>query len=154
MKHLKRKFKQITSLALIFPPLPNLRCSGLGVVLKKDRGWRLIYHLSAPTYNSINDPTTYSLQYSTIDDAIKIFHEVGRGALLAKADLKNAFRLCPVRLEDWHLLEIHWQGNYYVDTCLPFGLRSAPFLFNMVADVLEWILRYHSHLQVLLPLLR
>ena len=24
-----------------------------------------------------------------------------------------------------------WQGKYYVDTCLPFGLRSVPFLFNL-----------------------
>ena len=27
-----------------------------------------------------------------------------------------------------------------MDKCLPFGLRSAPFLFNMVADALQWIL--------------
>ena len=33
----------------------------------------------------------------------KLCHEVGPGALLAKVDLKNAFRLCPVRPEDWHL---------------------------------------------------
>lgn len=132
------------------PPFVNLRCSGLGVVPKKDGGWRLIYHLSAPTNQSINDyidPTTYSLQYSTIDDAIKICHEVGKGALLAKVDLKNAFRLCPVRPDDWHLLGICWRGQFYVDKCLPFGLRSAPFLFNMVADSLEWILRYHFHQQ-------
>ena len=93
-----------------FLPLPNLTCSGLGVVPKKDEGWHLIYHLSAPTNNSINDLidcNTYSLQYSTVDDAIKICHEVGKGALLAKVDLKNAFRLCPVRYEDWHLLGIH-----------------------------------------------
>ena len=86
-----------------FPPFHNLRCSGLGVVPKKDGGWRLIYHLSAPTNQSINDyidPTTYSLQYSTIDDAIKMCHKVGKGALLDKVDLKNAFRLCPVRPDD------------------------------------------------------
>ena len=59
---------------------------------------------------------------------------------MAKVDLKNAFRLCPVRPADWHLLGIHWRERYYVDKCLPFGLRSAPFLFNMVADALQWIL--------------
>ena len=64
-------------------------------------------------------------------------HRVGPGTLLAKVDLKNAFRLCPVRPEDWHLLGIRWRGQYYVDKCLPFGLRSAPFLFNMVAEALE-----------------
>ena len=37
------------------PPLPNLRCSGMGVVPQKDGGWRVIYHLSAPPGNSIND---------------------------------------------------------------------------------------------------
>ena len=35
------------------PPLPSLRCSGLGVVPKKDSTWRVIYHLSAPHSRSI-----------------------------------------------------------------------------------------------------
>ena len=148
MRHLKKRYKQTKLQVLTFPPpLPNLRCSGLGVVPKKDGGWRLIYHLSASTNNSINDYidlTTYSLQYSTIDDAIKICHEVGKGALLAKVDFKNAFRLCPVRPDDWR---IHWWGKFNVDKCLPLGLCSAPFLFNMVADSLEWILRYYFHQQ-------
>ena len=126
------------------PPYSNLRCSGVGVVPKKDGGWRFINHLSAPPDNSINDfidPTECSLQYATIDDAIRICHSLGQGALMAKVDLKNAFRLCPVRQKDWHLLGVHWHGKYYVDKCLPFGLRSAPCLFNMVADAMEWILR-------------
>ena len=59
-----------------------------------DGGWHLIYHLSPPpTNNSINDyidPASYSSQYTTIVDAIKICYEVGRGVLLAKVDLKNA----------------------------------------------------------------
>ena len=38
-----------------FPPLPNLRCSSLGAIPKHDGGWRMIYHLSAPTGSSIND---------------------------------------------------------------------------------------------------
>ena len=35
---------------------------------------------------------------------------------------------------------MEWQGAVYIDTCLPFGLRSAPKLFNVLADFLEWIL--------------
>ena len=129
------------------PPYSNLRCSGIGVVPKKDGGWRLINHLSAPSDSSINDyidAKDFSLQYATIDDAIKICHTLGKGALMAKVDLKNAFRLCPVRPEDWHLLGIHWQGKYYIDKCLPFGLRLSPYLFNMVADALEWILQHSA----------
>ncbi len=65
-------------------PYTNIRCSGLGVVPKKDGTWRLIYHLSAPIGNSINDyidPLEFSLQYSTVDDAIAICHRLGKGAL-------------------------------------------------------------------------
>jgi len=32
-------------------------------------------------------------------------------------------------------------GAVYVDTALPFGLRSAPKIFTAVADAVEWILR-------------
>ena len=66
---------------------------------------------------------------------------------MAKVVLKNAFRLYPVRQEDWHLLGIHWRNQYYVDKGLPFGLRSAPYLFNMVTDALEWILIHHFGVQ-------
>ena len=129
-----------------YPPYQNLRCSGLGVVPKSDGSWRLIYHISAPIGNSINDIIEYLLQYSTIDDAITICHSLGPGALMSKVDLKSAFRLCPVHPDDWQLLGIHWQGRYYIDKCLPFGLRSAPYLFNMVTDTIQWIL--HCHFQV------
>ena len=59
------------------PPLPNLRCSGLGAVPKKDGDWRVIYHLSAPPGSSINDfidPNAFSLHYCTIDAAIAILN--------------------------------------------------------------------------------
>lgn len=136
-----------------YPPLPNLRCSGLGVVPKKDGSWRLIYHLSAPHGSSINDfidPESYSLSYCTIDDAIAIVTKLGPGTLMGKIDLKNAFRLCPVSKEDWPLLGIYWRGNYYIDKCLPFGLRSAPYLFNLLASGLEWILIHNYGLEWLL----
>ena len=35
------------------PPLSNFRTSGLGLVPKRDGGWRVIYHLSAPVGLSI-----------------------------------------------------------------------------------------------------
>ena len=84
------------------PPYPNLRIF-FGVVPKKDGSWRLIYNLSAPIGNSINDfidPVHYSLQYATIDDATNICHHLGKNALLAKVDIKNAFRLCSINRHD------------------------------------------------------
>ena len=35
---------------------------------------------------------------------------------------------------------MRWRHQIFIDTCLPFGLRSAPKLFNVLADLLSWIL--------------
>lgn len=135
------------------PPLPHFRCSGLGLVPKHDGGWRIIYHLSAPLGHSINDfidSDRFTLSYCSIDDAFSIINQIGRGALMSKIDLKNAFRLIPVRSQDWNLLGICWRKQYYFDTCLPFGLRSAPFLFNQLASAIHWIAQYNYSVRHLL----
>lgn len=126
------------------PPFQPFHCSGLGTVPKGDGTWRVITHLSAPDGLSINDhidPESVSLSYTTVDEAIAMAQQLGQGTLLAKIDLKSAFRQCPVRPADWHLLGLYWRGRYYYDKCLPFGLRSSPFLFNTVATALEYIFR-------------
>jgi hypothetical protein len=33
-----------------------------------------------------------------------------------------------------------WNGVYYKENCLPFGLATAPILFNLFAEALHWIL--------------
>ena len=65
---------------------------------------------------------------------------VGTASMLAKIDVKHAFRLCPVRKADWPLLCYFWLGAYFVDTRLPFGSRSSPAIFNNFADLLAWVL--------------
>ena len=62
---------------------------------------------------------------------------LGRGAVLAKLDVKAAYRLIPVHPDNRRLLGFEWQGSHYVDGMLPFGLRSAPIIFTAVADAME-----------------
>ena len=155
MQRSKRSVKPDESSVLLtnHPPPPNFRTSGLGLVPKHDGGWRIIYHLSAPFAQSINDfidPELYSLSYCTIDDAYAILNNLGPGALMSKIDLKNAFRLIPVRPEDWNLLGICWRQQFFIDTCLPFGLRSAPYLFNQLSIAIHWILHHSYGVQHLL----
>ena len=69
---------------------------------------------------------------------------------MAKQDIKHAFRLCPVRLEDRKVLGIHWNGQFNVDLRLPFGLRSSPYLFNRLADAFQWILTHNYNIQDLM----
>ena len=70
------------------------------------------------------------LCYASFDEALTLVARHGQKALMAKLDIKHTFCLCPVRLEDRKLLGIHWQGKFYIDLHLPFGLRSSPYLFN------------------------
>ena len=66
--------------------------------------------------------------------------QVGQGALLVKADIKEAYRNIPVHPEDQQLLGIRWNGWVYIDRVLPFGLRSAPKIFSAVADAAQWMM--------------
>ena len=75
---------------------------------------------------------------------------VGRGALLTKLNVRNAFRLIPISPDDWRLLSIHWQYQYYFQKMLPFGLRSSPFIFNQVAEAIEWILRHQFAIPIIM----
>ena len=104
--------------------------------------WRLIVDLSFPNGRSVNDgipKTLCSLSYITVDNAIDEICRVGPNCLLAKIDVKSVFRLLPVHPADRHLLGMEWRDLVYVDNCLPFGLRSAPRLLNLLAELLSWI---------------
>ena len=81
-----------------------------------------------------------SLSYMSVDIA-KVVVQMGPGALLGKTDVQSAYRIIPVHPEDRWLLDMQWQGRVYVDTCLPFDLRSAPIIFTAVVDALEWIVK-------------
>ena len=85
-----------------------------------------------------------SCQYSTVADAARQVLAVGRGTLLAKMDIKHAYRNIPVAPEDRFLLGFQWNGRAFIETVLPFGLRSAPFLFTEIADALLCIMRQNG----------
>ena len=78
-----------------------------------------------------------SLSYVRVDDIVPVIQRLGQGTLLAKLDVQAAYRTVPVHLDDRHLLGMVWKGRIYIDTTLPFGLRSAPKIFNSVADALN-----------------
>ena len=60
--------------------------------------------------------------------------------LLLKVDLKSAYHIVPVHPQGRHLLGICWEDKRFVDQALQFGLRSAPVLFSVVADAIDWVL--------------
>ena len=109
--------------------------------------WRLIIDLSYPKGHSVNDgipKSLCSLSYISVDDAINQIIAIGQNTLLTKLDIKNAFQLLPVHPTDRHFLAMEWENAIYLDTCLPFGLWSAPKLFNILAELLAWMAQHNG----------
>ena len=121
----------------------KVHVSSFGLIPKKTPGeWRLIVDLSSPEGKSVNDGINEywcSLRYVTVEDALHMIAALGRGSLLAKVDVRKAYRNIPIHPAGRSLLGMVWEGKLFIDTALPFGLRSAPNVFTAVADAAEWI---------------
>ena len=119
--------------------------SPLGLVPKANGGRRRIHDLSYSRHSnkSLNPyiPEEWgTLEYTTCDEAMAALITQRRGAKLVKRDLADAFRHMPVAISDWWLLGFFWDGVYYFDRFLPFGLRTSPYLFDLLAKALHWML--------------
>ena len=80
------------------------------------------------------------MHYASVDDAVAIIQQLGQDTQLIKLDIKDTYRIVPVHPADYNLLGITWRGNTYLDRALPFGLRSAPKIFNAISNFIAWIL--------------
>jgi len=125
------------------PPLPHFIVSPLGLVPKRDPGqFRLIHDLSYPRGDSVNShiPRYEStVECELLDHCVELLFGLGRGALMAKADLKDAFRILPIHPLDHHLLGFSYKGELYYDLCLPMGCSVSCALFESFSQALQWI---------------
>ena len=122
-------------------PLPShlaelCQVSPIGLIPKPHQPgkWRLIVDLSSPHGASVNDAISVDychMRYASVLDAAAIIRQLGKGTVLAKIDLLSAYRIIPVHPDDHPLLAIKWDGDTFIDTALPFGLRSAPKIFPL-----------------------
>ena len=124
---------------------PEVHVNPIGIIPKSEPGkQRLVVEMSSPEGASINEGICkewYSLSYISVDDVARVVVKLGKGALMAKFDLKAAYRNVPIHLDDRWLLGMVWENQLFVDTALPFGLRSAPIIFSALADGLEFMIR-------------
>ena len=125
----------------------NYIISPLGLVPKPSGGFPRIHHLSTPPGHSVNDhiPSHYGqLKYALFDEALDHVRRAGKGAVMVKRDLADAFRHIPIHPSDWWLFGFEWQGKLFEERFLPFGLRTAPRIFNYFAEGLHWSLATRS----------
>lgn len=127
------------------PPFVEFQISPIGIVPKKEKNtFRMITHLSSPDGSSINDcidDIFASVSYTSNDEAIKLILKQGKGAFMAKADIKSAFRLIPINPSQYHLLCFKWKGLFYHDCCLPMGARSSCHIFEIFSKNVEQIMK-------------
>ena len=86
-----------------------IQLSPFGVIPKnnKPNKWRLKVDLSSPKGRHVNDAISKelcSIAYVSLDDAVAWIQSLGRGCLLAKLDLREAYRAIPVHPSDQRLL--------------------------------------------------
>ncbi|SPO26379.1 uncharacterized protein UTRI_03968 [Ustilago trichophora] len=122
--------------------------SPIGVVPKpRSSKLRTIHHLSHPrrpastTLPSVNsgiDPAVVRIQYETIGNLVD-FVRANPHCRLWKGDLEDAFRHVVTAESDARLLGFQYNGTRYRENALTFGGSSSPFLFNLVAEFLHWV---------------
>ena len=114
-------------------PFEPQECSGVvtssvGVVPKSTPGKvRVIIHLFRPEGASVNDQLLREnhvgqllrelthVVYSSIEDASLAMHALGPGAQLAKIDIRDAYRIIQVHLEERPFLALSWRDRLNVD---------------------------------------
>lgn len=131
----------------------SLIISPMGLVAKNNSNtdFRVIQDFSMPKADgSINSGITDDkaiVSYELFDYVARMIVKLGHGCLIAKADIKSAFRICPVSPEDYHLLGFKVEGLYYHDRVLTMGCRSSCQIFERFSTALQDILRYFYNVQ-------
>ena len=92
----------------------------------------------------------YSLHYMKVDDITAGVMRRRRGSLMAKFDVQNAYRTVPTHSDDRQFLGMKWLEAFYVDMVLSFGVRSAPYIFTCIADLLEWVAKQNYNVTFLM----
>lgn len=57
-----------------------------------------------------------------------------------KYDILNAFRIVPVHPDDWPLLGLSWENEFYFDKCLTLGCGSSCRIFEEFSSAIKFIL--------------
>jgi hypothetical protein len=118
------------------PPFHNFCHSPLGAVThKQSTKVHCIHHPSWLDGGSVNNGIP-NLE-ATITDIITS----RLGSLMIKLSLELTFHHIPVWPEDWHLLGFTWEGKFLYDLVLGFECCLAPYIFNLFAEAIHWIIQ-------------
>ena len=134
-------------------PFDFFTVSPIGAV-PKGAGIRVIHHLSFPhgvDSDSINAGIGHEdLKLGSFDQACDAIVLAGIGCWLIKLDVDAAYKQVAVRVEDRPLLGFKWNGKFYFELVLPFGLRSSGVRWELYAAALHHFFVHHLGIELVI----
>jgi len=103
--------------------------------------------MSAPLDHSINSEIVENekrVTYISFIQLCSLIYNIGVEGYLWTIDAEDAYYRIPINKKYYHLLAIKWRNKYLIFKCLPFGLATAPKIYNKFADGLKWSCDYHK----------
>ena len=120
-------------------PLNGFRSNPLMAVAQKNKV-RPILNLSAPKGGSFNDAVEEQhlkkLTMSTARGFGQTIRKLGAGAVMAKSDIVDAYKLIAGHNSQWQHFGFKWLGKYFFDVTTVFGSKSAPANFDCLPETL------------------
>ena len=128
--------------------LESVIVSPIGLVPKSTGGFRVIHHLSYPRGEGINafiSDEFSRVSYARFDDALRILASYGPHSKMAKVDVKSAYRLLPMRTEDFKYLGFHIEGKLFIEKMAPMGARGSARQWEAFGHIWEWLIKQQKH---------
>jgi hypothetical protein len=121
------------------PPMAGFRANPL-LAVARNNAIRPIVNLSEPKGHSFNDNVDQSkiekVKMATAKSFSYNVRKAGVGASMSKFDLKDAYKIVPVKKEDWRLQGFKWLGRFFIETQLIFGAGPSVANFDRLAKTL------------------
>ena len=94
--------------------------------------------INAHIQKNVIDGVAVQHNLPTIRDALALVHEQGiQNAHMSAIDISRAYRNFRTSPEDWPLLAISYDGQYFADLALPFGARMSSYYMQAIARFIQ-----------------
>ncbi|KAE8235323.1 hypothetical protein A4X13_0g9536, partial [Tilletia indica] len=125
--------------------------SPVSLAPKPPDGWRFIQDASFPLHDaqqlSINaqiNSDDWPCTWAGIAVAIWQVLQLPKTAQAGARDVRSAYRTIPLHPLQWPAGVVQWDGVFYVDKALAFGISSSAGAWGVVGDALADVLRAHG----------
>ena len=87
-----------------------------------------------------------NLKLPTVDYMASRVREIGAGCFMYKLDLSRGYRQFCLDPLDWPLMSILHNGEFYMDVCPPFGLRTAALMMERTTLAVSYIHQLYGYI--------